>query len=118
MGEFILFVIIFVGIMAVSALIFGGWFLVMLARGIGAFLGISSSTPPPPHHNAPPPAIPHGGGVRQFNGAVQTGPVAEERTCGYELCKAQNDGSARFCRRCGRQLASPARVRVSRAAVW
>ena len=34
MAEFILFILIFVGIMAVSALIFGGWFLVMIIRGI------------------------------------------------------------------------------------
>ncbi len=33
MAEFILFILIFVGIMAVSALIFGGWFLVMIIRG-------------------------------------------------------------------------------------
>ena len=49
MAEFILFVAIFVGIMAVSALIFGGWFLVMLVRGIATFLGLRT---------APPPAIP------------------------------------------------------------
>ena len=121
MGEFILFVIIFVGIMAVSALIFGGWFLVMLARGIGSFLGLRAGPTPYPHQGAAPPlpnAAPYGGGVHQLNGAVQTGPVTDLRPCAYELCKAENDASARFCRRCGRQLAAPARVRVSRAAVW
>src|SRR5258706_297953 len=51
MAEFILFVAIFVGIMAVSALIFGGWFLVMLVRGIATFLGLRT---------APPPAMPIG----------------------------------------------------------
>jgi hypothetical protein len=109
MGEFILFLVIFVGIMAVSALVFGGWFLVMIARGIGAFLGVRSGVPRVP---------PQPQGFRRPSGAVQTGPVAGQRTCAYELCKAPNDGTARFCRRCGRQLAAPARVQVSRAAVW
>jgi hypothetical protein len=109
MGEFILFLVIFVGIMAVSALVFGGWFIVMIARGIGAFLGVRPSGPPVPQ-------APYG--VRRPSGAVQTGPVAGQRVCAYELCKAPNDATARFCRRCGRQLAAPARVQVSRAAVW
>ena len=107
--EFILFLVIFVAIMFVSALVFGGWFIVMIARGIGAFLGVRSGgpqLPPQPH------------GFRRPSGAVQTGPVVGQRTCAYELCKAPNDATARFCRRCGRQLAAPARVQVSRAAVW
>ena len=114
MGEFILFVVIFVGIMAVSALVFGGWFIVMLARGIGSFLGVRAIG-----DNRAPTALPQGfHGVRRPSGAVQTGPVVGQRVCAYELCKAPNDGTARFCRRCGRQLAAPARVNVSRAAVW
>jgi hypothetical protein len=115
MAEFILFLVIFVGIMAVSALVFGGWFLVMIARGIAAFLGVRPARVPPQM-----PAGPQQGpyGFRRPSGAVQTGPVAGHRVCAYELCKAENDASARFCRRCGRQLAAPARVRVTRAAVW
>jgi hypothetical protein len=108
MGEFILFLVIFVGIMAISTLVFGGWFIVMIARGIGAFLGVRNGPPQAPQQ-------PHG---FRRPGGVQTGPVAGQRTCAYELCKAPNDGTARFCRRCGRQLAAPARVQVSRAAVW
>ena len=113
MGEFILFLVIFVGIMAVSALVFGGWFIVMIARGIGAFLGVRPTAPP-----LPPQQFGAHDGLPRPSGAVQTGPVAGQRVCGYELCKAHNDGSARFCRRCGRQLSTPARVQVSRAAVW
>jgi hypothetical protein len=107
MAEFILFVAIFVGIMAVSALIFGGWFLVMLVRGIATFLGLRT---------APPPAMAIG--PRRPSGAVQIGPVPNQRTCPYELCKAANDGSARFCRRCGRELGAPLHPQVRRAAVW
>jgi hypothetical protein len=100
--------------MAVSALVFGGWFIVMIARGIGSFLGVRPSDPP--RVPMPPPQGLYG--VRRPSGAVQTGPVQGQRVCAYELCKAPNDATARFCRRCGRQLAAPARVHVSRAAVW
>ena len=106
MAEFLLFVLIFVGIMVVSALVFGGWFLVMLVRGIGAFLGLRQ-TPPPAQI-----------GVRRPSGAVQIGPVPNQRTCPYELCRAPNDGSARFCRRCGREMGAPLRPQVRRAAAW
>ena len=41
MGEFILFLLIFVGIMVVSALIFGGWFIVMIVRGIASTLSVA-----------------------------------------------------------------------------
>src|SRR3982751_4886711 len=101
----------FGAIMILSALVFGGWFIVMIARGIGAFLGVRPIGGQPAS-----PQFPHG--VRRPSGSVQTGPVVGQRTCAYELCKAPNDATARFCRRCGRQLAAPARVQVSRAAVW
>ncbi len=39
-GEFFIFVAIFVGIMAFSALIFGTWFIVMVFRGVAGFLGL------------------------------------------------------------------------------
>lgn len=103
MAEFLLFLIIFVGIMALSALIFGGWFIVMLVRGIASFLGLR---------------VPEQG--RRFrSGAVQVPPLgANQRQCSYELCKAINDSDARFCRRCGREMAPPQHVNVRRAAVW
>jgi hypothetical protein len=105
MAEFLLFVLIFVGIMTVAVLVFGGWFLLMLVRGIGSFLGL---------RQAPPPPI----GVRRPSGAVQIGPVPDERRCPYELCRATNDRSARYCRRCGRELGAPLRPQVRRAAAW
>jgi hypothetical protein len=106
MGEFILFLAIFIGIMAVSALIFGGWFIVMIVRGIAGFLGLRHPQPI---------------GPRRPSGAAQIGPVPAMgpgmRPCPYELCKSPNDINAKFCRRCGRKLiAQP--VQVRRAAVW
>ena len=107
MAEFILFIAVFVGIMVISALIFGGWFLVMIVRGIASFLGLR-----------PAPMGPAAIGPRRPSGAVQIGPVPNQRTCPYELCKASNDSSARFCRRCGRQLGAPVRQDVRRVATW
>jgi len=109
MAEFILFIAIFVGIMTISALIFGGWFLVMIVRGVAGFLGL---TPPPQHRQMG--AV----GPRRPSGAVQIGPIPNQRTCSYELCKAPNDNSARFCRRCGRQLTAVTPTAVRRVATW
>jgi hypothetical protein len=109
-GEFFIFVLIFVAIMFVSALVFGGWFLVLIVRGVAGFLGIRSAQTQQqlrPNYRR----MPGGGGV-------QTGPVVGQRLCQYELCKASNDGTARFCRRCGRELTRPAQVSVRRAALW
>jgi len=105
MAEFILFVLIFVGIMIVSALVFGGWFLVMLLRGLGTFLGLRQVQP-------------RANGPRRPSGAVQIGPVPNQRICPYELCKSPNDATARFCRRCGREMGAPLRPQVRRAAAW
>jgi hypothetical protein len=106
MFEFLLFIAIFIGIMAVSALVFGSWFLIMLVRGIGGFLGF---LPTPPKQIGP----------KRPSGAVQIGPVLNQRICPFELCKSPNDSAARFCRRCGRELSPPAPVNVRRrAAVW
>jgi hypothetical protein len=106
-GEFLIFVFIFLAIMFVSALIFGGWFITLLVRGVGTFLGVRSASAAQLRPN-----------YRGGRGGRQTGPVVGQRTCQYELCKAANDGGARFCRRCGRELTAPARVSVRRAAVW
>ena len=106
MGEFFLFLAIFIGIMTVSALIFGGWFLVMIIRGIASFFGL--------RHDVPPiePVRP--------SGAARIGPVLHGRPgqCANPLCRSPNDASARFCRRCGHKMVHAQGVPVRRAAVW
>jgi hypothetical protein len=106
MAEFFLFIAIFIGVMVLAVLVFGGWFLVMLIRGIGNFLGIRSDVP--------------GIEPRRASGAMKIGPVlsSSTRLCDHELCRAPNDSAARYCRRCGRKLAVPQSVSVRRAAVW
>jgi hypothetical protein len=73
-------------------------------RGIAAFFGV---------RNEPTPIGP------RRPGGVQIGPpVGSRRLCNYELCRAANEGNARFCRRCGRPLPAPMHAQVRRAAVW
>ena len=106
MGEFFLFLVIFVGIMVVSALIFGGWFIFMIVRGIASFFGLRHDVPPiePPRPS----------------GAARIGPVLHSRTsqCHNPLCRSLNDVGARFCRRCGHKMAQTAAAPARRAAVW
>jgi len=104
--EFVLFLAIFIGIMTISAFIFGSWVVISLFRGVGTFFGVRPVPPPTPI------------GPRRPSGAVQIGPVPNQRICQYELCKSPNDVSARFCRRCGREMVAVAPVKIRRAAVW
>ena len=76
-------ILVFIVIMAITALVFSGWLIVsvlsLIGRGIGAVLGINR-----PSHASLPPPPPHS--VR----------------CGFEKCRAINADRARFCRRCGK----------------
>jgi hypothetical protein len=78
-------ILVFIAIMVITALVFGGWLVLailsLLGRGIGALLGLNR-----PHPPLLPPAPPHT--VR----------------CGFEKCRAINADRARFCRRCGKML--------------
>jgi hypothetical protein len=85
MDTVLITILVFIAIMVITALVFGGWLLLAILRlvgkGIGAMLGVTRSHPP-----LLPPAPPHT--VR----------------CGFEKCRAINAERARFCRRCGKML--------------
>jgi hypothetical protein len=72
--------LIAIGVLLVSALLFGGWLIVSIVRLIGRALG------PSPRVNALP------------------APALNRVRCGREGCRAENPAPARFCRRCGRML--------------
>jgi hypothetical protein len=109
--EVVVFAVIIVGVVAVSALVFGGWFIVTIVRGIGGFLGILP--PPPGPRRLPQPRRPR----RDMIDAPDA-TAAGQRLCPYELCKSTNDLHARYCRRCGREMGPASPVRVRRAALW
>jgi hypothetical protein len=88
-------ILIFMGVIAVTALIFGVWIIATIVqlvfRGVGAiFL---------------PPKLPQ---ISAARGMI----------CQNNQCRAANPGTASFCRRCGRQLPQVQRVTARRAAMW
>ena len=86
--------LIFVGVIAVTALVFCVWAAAAIVRGflrvVAGVLGMG-----------------HRGGE-----VVPTGTPQSVR-CGRPGCAAPNPASARFCRRCGRGLGAPDRVAAS-----
>jgi hypothetical protein len=89
-------ILIFIGVIAVTAVVFGFWLIVTIIRGVfrgAAYLaGVDRQ-----------PALPQSG---------------RSVTCPHENCHAANPSIARFCRRCGRELPRTQHVAVRRAAMW
>jgi ribosomal protein L40E len=92
MTEAFTILFVFMGVIVVSAVIFGLWVVLtvlkFLFRGI---VGLFVSDAPP----LPPTALP----------------------CPRRGCQAINPMAARFCRRCGQELGSP-QQRARQAALW
>ena len=89
--------LIVIGVLLVSALVFGGWLIVSIVRLIGRALG------PSPRPNALPM------------------PAVNRVRCTREGCRAENPTPARFCRRCGRILnvrEAAATAPSRRVAMW
>jgi hypothetical protein len=87
-------ILVVFGIALVGALIFGGWATVALVRLILRAAGAL--------FNPRPPALPAVPFVR----------------CGHAMCRADNPGRARFCRRCGRMLQVNEPVVARKVAMW
>ena len=100
MAEFFLAVFIFLGVMAVTALIFGGWVIVRIFRGIGSMVGMNSPRVPARQMytpiQIPQQAVPHGFIQCRVNG-----------------CRHVNPADAKFCRHCGHAF-PPAQPGVAR----
>ena len=94
MWDLVVTILIFVGIMGVTALLFGGWVVVSIVRFAARKLSGQPAMLPP-----------------QMTGM---GP-----TCANDRCRTTNPPGARFCRRCGQNLGQPQRVAAARrAAMW
>jgi hypothetical protein len=97
-GEIAIFILIAIGVIVLTAVIFGGWLLVnvirLISRGIAGLLGV-------PHHQRP----------------MLSRPVTVR--CPRSRCHAENYPTARFCRRCGVGMdGAVQRVKVRRAAMF
>jgi hypothetical protein len=93
-------IFIFIAIIALTAILFGGWVIVSIVR----LLASAATTVFAPNHPTAP-------------NQLTSAPLSTVR-CGNRACLAQNPATARFCRRCGHGLPAAARVQVRRAAVW
>ena len=89
-------ILIFIGIVVVSVLFFGGWMMVAIVRLMARALG--------------------GGGGRAY--APQPPPRPQLVACPHDNCRAQNLAVARFCRRCGRPVSHATGAVVRRVAMW
>lgn len=98
MLEWIVTIFIFVAVIAVTALLFGGWLIVMIVRALCRVLMLPFCERP--------------GAAR-----VLTGEVTAPR-CGNERCRASNPPVASFCRRCGAPMRAAQPVPVRRVAMW
>jgi hypothetical protein len=91
-------IFIFIAIIAVTAILFGGWLIVVVVRGVIALAGYLFGM----DDQRRPMSLPGQNNV----------------TCPQTNCRAPNPAQAAFCRRCGRQMPRAQRVTVRRAAMW
>jgi hypothetical protein len=86
MAEFALVFIIFIAVMVITVLVFGGWVMVNIVRGFGRLLNSGNRFPPSP---------------RPFDVRL---PRYGSIQCSAPGCRHMSPTSARFCRHCGRAL--------------
>jgi hypothetical protein len=85
MAEFALGIIIFIAVMVITSLIFGGWVVVNIVRVFSRMLNSGKRFPPPRPFDVRFPAY----------GSIQ---------CTAPGCRHVSPAGARFCRHCGRAL--------------
>jgi len=100
LAEVFVTLFLFVVVIMVTALLFGGWVIFMIIRLIVRALGAVFSPTPAPTRIVP---------------LQGQSPMV---TCSNPRCRGPNPLAARFCRRCGVALPSPQRVAARRAAMW
>jgi hypothetical protein len=95
--EVIVTIFIAAGIIAIAAVLFGGWLVYVLVRAVAMLIG---------------------GIVRLFVPSRMRSRNAGGAYCRHVNCRASNAEHARFCRRCGRTLAASERLPTKHAAIW
>jgi hypothetical protein len=97
--EWVFTAFIFFGVIAVTALLFGGWVIFTIVRLILRGLAALFEAPSAPQS------------------ITQSAPAQGAR-CGNPKCLMTNPTTAQFCRRCGSAMPQAQRVAVRRAAMW
>ncbi|WP_428938368.1 hypothetical protein [Fontivita pretiosa] len=98
--EWAISIFVFIGVIAVTAVVFVFWVAVMILKLIvRAFAALG-----------------------QVGGSAGGSHVAQAPAgrvaCANDRCRAMNPVTARFCRRCGHELHQPQQVPIHRAAMW
>ncbi len=90
--------LIFVAVIAITAILFGGWLVVIIAGAIGRLLML-------PFRGQPEPP-------RLIDG------VTALPRCVSARCRAENPAVASFCRRCGTPMRAAEQMPARRVAMW
>ena len=98
MFETIVTILIFVAVIAITAVLFGGWLVLTIVRALGRAI-----LPPKREVEALP--------------MLETSAATTAR-CPNDRCRAENPVVASFCRRCGTAMRSVQQVPVRRVAMW
>lgn len=100
----ILALLVIIGVIAVAALVFGGWLIIATVRLVGRVLGMGSRQSVQGRRHAP---------------RLAATPAARRTRCAHPKCRADNPEDARFCRRCGNVIRLPRAQPVARrVAMW
>ena len=98
MFETIVTILIFIAVIAITALLFGGWLVVMIARALGRLIAGTLQPADEP--------------------AMLSGVATDTAHCANDRCRAANPAVASFCRRCGTPMRAAQHVPVRRVAMW
>ncbi len=97
MLETVVAILIFVAVIGITALLFGGWLVVVIVSAISRVLML-------PFRDRPATAMLAGDAGRP--------------RCANERCRAENVAVAAFCRRCGTPMRAAQQAPVRRVAMW
>lgn len=102
---------LFIGVMAITAVVFGGWVIGRIARGLGRMLGLI----PPPGVRMSPPQI---RGYAAPQNVTTMGLNQGSIQCRIGGCRHINPTSAKFCRHCGHAFPQMQSTPMAREAVY
>jgi hypothetical protein len=98
MFETIVTILIFVAVIAITAVLFGGWLVLTIVRALGRAIFSSKG--------------------RDWDLTMLETTAATTARCPNDRCRAENPAAASFCRRCGTAMRSVQQVPVRRVAMW
>ena len=100
-------ILIFIAVIAITAVLFGGWLIL-------AVISLLWRTLMAPFRKAPSSAL-----ILPQDGVSSSAAAATTIRCPNERCRAENPAGAAFCRRCGTPVRGAVQpVQARRVAMW